>query len=399
MKILFVSLPAYGHMDLGGCLRVASFLQNQGHQVAWGTGNPLKDYVQRLGFKFIPVAPHKDVIHLAEQSRPLTGRERAAFAIDNFFLERQSLKIGIQELLLGCQKFKPDLLCTEPFHFCTSTVSEILNIPWATFGSNGIPPSYEAKTQSQWDAGLTRLNEIRAELHLKPIRSEHASLSPYLCLSFSCPSFELETPLLPNHSALIGIPLIEVATQQSYPTSPYVVVTLGTVFRDASLLERIIEASLKIGFQVIISQGAHHSLPSTITKRDGVTVLPHIDHAKWFPHAEAVICHGGYSTTKDALSVGVPVLIIPFGSDNPVNAERVQRSGAGISLKRTNATTDAILAALLRIKNDSTIRNKAVLMMHEFAAYGGVISAAELLLHLAKTRKVINTKKYREKVI
>jgi hypothetical protein len=64
MRILFVSLPACGHMDLGGGLRVASFLQRLGHQVAWGTGYPLKEYVQRLGFEFHPVAPHKDVIVL-----------------------------------------------------------------------------------------------------------------------------------------------------------------------------------------------------------------------------------------------------------------------------------------------------------------------------------------------
>jgi UDP:flavonoid glycosyltransferase YjiC (YdhE family) len=317
--------------------------------------------------------------------------ERAAFAIDNFFLDHHSLKIGIHELLQGCQEFKPDLLCSEPFHFCTSTVAELFNVPWATYGSNGLPPHFDSDTQALWDAGIARLNAIRTELHLKELVSGHASLSPYLCLSFSCPSFELELPSLPSHSALVGLPLLEILPQQFSKRPPYIVVTLGSVFRDTALLERIAEAALKIGLQVIISQGVHPTLPETLTKKDGVLVLPYINHAEWFPHAEAVVCHGGYSTTKDALSVGVPVLIIPFGSDNPVNAERVRRSGTGINLSRKDSSTNAILAALLRIKNDPSFHEKAVSMQAEFANCGGVNRAAELLLRLAQTRNVIHT--------
>jgi UDP:flavonoid glycosyltransferase YjiC (YdhE family) len=385
MNVLFVSLPALGHMDLGGCVRVARCLREQGHRVAWGTGYPLEGYVRKLGFEFYPVAPHRDVVFLAEQSRSLDGRQRAAFAIEKFFLESESLKIGMQELLQACDAFAPDVVCTEPFHFCLSSVAELVNVPWVTYGSNELPLHYDPKTWALWDAGIERLNQIRAGWRLTALPYEHASLSPYLRLSFSCPAFELE-PSSFNHSIPVGVPLLETIPDRSSERPPYAVVTLGSVFRDGILLERIVDAVLSIGWQVVISQGAHQSLPLNLTNRDGVLVLEHIDHAEWFPQAELVICHGGYSTTKDALTVGVPLLVIPLGSDNPINAERVKKTGAGITLARSDASTSAICAALLQIKLDPSFRERATSMQREFARYGGAGRASALILGVAGER-------------
>ncbi len=380
MKILFVSLPAWGHMDLGGCIRVASLLQKS-HQVAWATGYPVKSYVQKQGFVFFPVAPHKDVSNLAEQSRPLDGWKRQAFAIDNFFLNEESLAIGIQELLDACLEFRPDLICSEPFHFCTSTVAEILNIPWATYGRNIFPSQENTVARSMWLDGMARLNRVRSEHHLKPLSLETASLSTELCLSFSCPSFELENLPSPGASALVGVPLLDIVPERPIEKAdPYAVVSLGSVFRDATLLESITDAVLKMGWKVVLSQGVHSSLPPELTKLDGVLILPYIDHAEWFPHAEVVICHGGYSTTKDALSVGVPLLVIPLGSDNPNNAKRVKKTGTGICLPRQDTSSNAIHANLIALRDDPKFRINSTSLQAEFGRYGGAQRATELLL-------------------
>jgi UDP:flavonoid glycosyltransferase YjiC (YdhE family) len=49
--------------------------------------------------------------------------------------------------------------------------------------------------------------------------------------------------------------------------------------------------------------------------------------------AAAIICHGGYGTTLDALTHGTPLVLMPlFSTDQWANADAVARTGAGLAL-------------------------------------------------------------------
>jgi MGT family glycosyltransferase len=398
-RIICVALPAYGHLDLGGGLRMSHALKRMGHQVAWATGYLLRHSMENQGFAFYPVAPHTDVAKMCEQTRPMKGLERSQFIIDNFFLERDLLRSGVEELVQACNSFRPQVLCSEPYHYATALVAEILGLPWATFGSTGLPIHQPDSIQAQWDRGMVRLNQVRNEYGLRPVHTRTGNYSPYLCIRFSVPSFELCKDPLPPQSHFVGAPVPDRSGDKQRPRwlsvlpkdKPIVYATIGSVFRDKQLLETIVHAVGSMNVEAIVTTGANidFDLREDSTGHSNVHIHQYLPHEMLFSHLSAVICHGGFSTSKDALSSGTPVLVIPLGSDNPENAQRVVNIGAGLCIDRESISAHSIQRALERLLYEPSFLEQARRMRDEFQRYGTAETAARLVLELAETGQAV----------
>ena len=91
---------------------------------------------------------------------------------------------------------------------------------------------------------------------------------------------------------------------------------------------------------------------------DGKDVLavPYASYGELFPKAAVIVHQGGSGTTAQALRAGVPQLIVPFGWDQPDNAARVERLGAGLTLARTAYTPASAAGALRRLLSKEQFR-------------------------------------------
>ena len=90
-------------------------------------------------------------------------------------------------------------------------------------------------------------------------------------------------------------------------------------------------------------------------------------HRRVLPHAAAVITHGGHGTVIKALAAGCPVLVLPLGRDQPDNAARVTRLGAGIRL-RSSASPRKIAAAVTELINDPAYAEAATALGQQVRA-------------------------------
>jgi UDP:flavonoid glycosyltransferase YjiC (YdhE family) len=79
----------------------------------------------------------------------------------------------------------------------------------------------------------------------------------------------------------------------------------------------------------------------------GVVAAPSAPYHDLFPRCAAIVHSGGIGTTAQALRSGRPQLIIPFAHDQFDNASRVERLGAGRSLRRSRLDA-AVLAGTLK---------------------------------------------------
>lgn len=68
-----------------------------------------------------------------------------------------------------------------------------------------------------------------------------------------------------------------------------------------------------------------------------------------FPRCAAIVHHGGVGTTAAALAAGCPQLILPLAWDQPDNARRVARMGAGLSLGSRYRTSGHLSSALAKL--------------------------------------------------
>src|SRR5262249_41865369 len=91
--------------------------------------------------------------------------------------------------------------------------------------------------------------------------------------------------------------------------------------------------------------------PDQLPKRLPSSVL-HCGFAPFrrlLPHCAALVHHGGIGTTAAALETGTPQLILPLAWDQPDNAARLRRLGAGDWLGRRQRTGPHLARALVRL--------------------------------------------------
>lgn len=100
---------------------------------------------------------------------------------------------------------------------------------------------------------------------------------------------------------------------------------------------------------------------------DAVEVLAFADHDRLLSECALVVSHGGLGTVLRALAHGVPLLILPLGRDQAVNASRVEALGAGIALP-ADAAPQRIRAALGTLRSDASFRAAAARAAARIAA-------------------------------
>ena len=199
-------------------------------------------------------------------------------------------------------------------------------------------------------------NIFRGELGLSPLRRPFNGWihSPDLALGLFPDWFAPPLPDWPPNTHLVGFPLFDEGGLRDIPAeleaflnsgTPPIVFTLGSFFRRARwFFEVSLEVCRLMNRRVLLlghNQGFDMSdLPETVRH------FSYVPYSAVLPRAAAIVHHGGIGTTALALAAGIPQLVVPFVDDQPDNAVRVRRLGAGLAMSRNSYRPKAVLRKL-----------------------------------------------------
>jgi UDP:flavonoid glycosyltransferase YjiC (YdhE family) len=110
-----------------------------------------------------------------------------------------------------------------------------------------------------------------------------------------------------------------------------IILCFGSVLDPANYLEItsiIIKIAAKCDCNLIISSRQANSIPSS----EYLTVVDYLPLPQLLTTASLFIHHGGANTFSEALTIGVPQLLIPLTTDQPIQAELLTHSQAGIAI-------------------------------------------------------------------
>lgn len=121
---------------------------------------------------------------------------------------------------------------------------------------------------------------------------------------------------------------------------------------------------------------------------DEILPLDSAPHDWLFPRVAAVVHHGGAGTTAAALRAGVPAVVVPFMSDQPMWAQRVHQLGAGTRpIPRHKLTAENLAEALEVAVTDREMRKRTRALGRQLRAEDGVAQAVEIFhTHLGVER-------------
>jgi zeaxanthin glucosyltransferase len=203
---------------------------------------------------------------------------------------------------------------------------------------------------AEWNAALGELNPATP-----PSKNAFAEHGDLLLLNYPRELHEpARTELLPPHeflgSAVRSEPVdVEVQAWLESSDAPFVYVSFGSFLSvRADVLARVATALETVGIRAAIAIGSADraqlgALPDSWLVRE---FLPQVT---LLSHAAAAVTHGGNNSVTEAMTHGVPLLVLPFSTDQFAGAAAIERVGFGVSLDPNTASIDSLRLAIEQI--------------------------------------------------
>lgn len=99
-----------------------------------------------------------------------------------------------------------------------------------------------------------------------------------------------------------------------------------------------------------------------------IQIARYIPQSAVLPHCAAVVSHGGSGSVTGALAHGLPMVVIPMGADQPLNAARCHDLGVARVLDAVEATPGTVRDAVSTVLTDSAYRRAAERLRDEIAS-------------------------------
>ena len=136
-----------------------------------------------------------------------------------------------------------------------------------------------------------------------------------------------------------------------------VYVTLGTiVFEAVHSLRAVIDELARLDVDVLVTVGPNGDVAKLGRLPRNVRAERFVPQDVLMAHVDVAVHHCGSGTMLGSLAHGVPQLAIPHGADQYMNAEALQRSGAGSRLMPDQITPDAVAAHVRGLFGDPIYR-------------------------------------------
>lgn len=278
-------------------------------------------------------------------------------------------------------RWHPDLMVCDEMDFGAMTAAEHAALPRVVVDVIA-------------SGALTRIDRIREPLrrlraaHGLPSDPEFSFLTQDLVISPFPPSFRDPDFPLPATAVSIG-PGPSLASH-GHPAidwlrggeeSHRVYVTLGTVFNTESgdLFGRLVGGLHRLPARVLVTVGRDVA-PATLPSPGGnVRIERFVPQSAVLPHVDVVVNHGGSGSVIGALTHGVPVVALPMGADQELNARRLVALGAGTTVDPVTATSAEIGRITLDALSSGSLRRGAERLRDEIARLPPPASVLPLL--------------------
>jgi len=174
------------------------------------------------------------------------------------------------------------------------------------------------------------------------------------------------------------------------PAQPTVYLSLGTVSNyHTDIFRMFLEALRDESVNLIVTVGRNQDPAQFGPQPAHIHIERYIPQTLLFAHCDVVITHGGSGTVMAALTHGLPMVEIPVGADQPVNARRCVALGVGRMVGAEERTPESIRQAVRDVLGNSDYRARAERLGEKMAALPGPEHAVALLERLAAEKRPI----------
>ncbi len=233
-----------------------------------------------------------------------------------------------------------------------------------------------------------RANKQRRIWNLAPNEDglqSQLTISPLLELAQIPPGFDFPRQL-PHNIRYLG-PFRRPSSTRKVVPFPFswldgrrlIYASLGTINRLRWVFDIIIEASRGLDAQVVLSLGGADIVMKLQNIPENVLVVAYAPQEELIKSATLCITHAGQNTTGDCLTYGVPMVAIPFTTEQPGTAARIAWTKTGVALSLSTLTTNTLRSAIDRTLANPVYKSNSQKFAAEMRSRNPIQEACELI--------------------
>ena len=398
--------PVRGHLN--PFLAVAHELQRRGHRVTVFHMPDLASNVRAEQVDFVPIGEGDHPVGSLAQSLAELGR-LSGFAALRFTVRAvaKTTEMICRDAPRAVQDAGVDMLLVDQTEPAGGSVAEHLGIPFVTFCNAlalnrepNVPPPFSpwSYRESVWARLRNRLGYTVSDRILAPVwsvladyrrrwklpahKDSEGTYSRLAQISQLPREFDFPRKFLPSCFYYVGPLRSPELHKVEFPWErldgrPLIYASLGTLQdQKTNLYQCFVEACEGLDVQLIIAGRSPLSLGPL---PENVIAAAYAPQLELLEKASIAVNHGGLNTVLDALSCGVPMVVIPITYEQPAIAARVVRIGAGEILPLAQASGNSLRTEIRNIMSAERYRVNARGMAASIRSAGGVVRAVDLI--------------------
>lgn len=164
------------------------------------------------------------------------------------------------------------------------------------------------------------------------------------------------------------------------PGDPWVLVTISSQLQDdLGLAEAALSALAERPVRVLLTLGPGRDRSELARVPPNARVESVVSHADVLRRAALLLSHAGHGSVMKALWHGRPMVLVPWGRDQPGVAARAEALGVAVLIPSESVSTEALSAAVDAALGDTRMRRRAEQEGSRLRATNPQATAADLL--------------------
>lgn len=354
MKAIFYNIFGLGHIN--PTLPIVRSLVKKGVEVIYHSSPERRDLIESSGAQFCNYGYDS---YKAQDFNP--GK--------NFVLQTLPATVGLLPFLQKEILFtRPDLILYDsmaPWGHCLSKIHNIPSICSVSTFALSQKKRQEMMKSHQIEVDETNIKaldilsrEFGVSLNLDHALGSYSNHN----MVYTTKSFNPELDDLdPSHFHFLGNIQKEEFSQEEFPfhllektKRKVITVSFGSLIplEDESVIERFKMMSEAVcenlDILLILAVGSEENLRKLGPLPSNTLAFARIPQERVLQYTDLFITHGGMNSLNEALSLGVPMIVIPHNYDQFMNAQRISQLGLGQVLKKDSVNLHWLAPAIAR---------------------------------------------------
>lgn len=388
-KIVFFSIPAYGHTN--PTIEVVRQLVLKGNEVWYYSFNEFKQRIEEAGARYISCDNYLPKLKKCDEGR--VGKDFSAL----IEMAADTTLAMDKKVLSELEEFKPDCIISDSMCLWGKLFAQKLGVSYicstTTFAFNDHTAKMMKQGIREISTMILGMNKVNKKLQLlrengyyiKDMISLIKNDNETNTIVYTSKEFQPMTDTFSEKYYFIDPSVPDIKIKREERKNPNIYISLGTVNnKNITFYRNCLRAFENSDVNVIMSVGKNTDISELGHIPDNFKVKNSVNQIAVLQNTDVFLSHGGMNSANESLYYGVPMVLYPSQSEQAMVAGRIAELGAGVLLK--SSSPKSIKDTVMRVISNDEYRNNALRLSDSFKICGGANEGAEAIMKLCSCK-------------